>query len=107
MTLDATLMVASLLFCIGLYGLLTRRNAISVLISVELMVNAANLNLAAFAHFGTGDPGSKTGALDGQVFVLFTTALTVAEVVVGLALVLLLFRRHKHTLIDLARDLRG
>lgn len=50
--------------------------------SVELMVNAANINLAAFAHFGRG--------IDGQVFVLFTTALTVAEVVVGLALVLLL-----------------
>jgi NADH-quinone oxidoreductase subunit K len=99
MTLDAYVLIAGFMFCIGLYGVLTRRNAIGILVSVELMVNAANINLAAFAHFGRG--------IDGQVLVLFTTALTVAEVVVGLALVLLLFRRRKDILVDLANGLKG
>lgn len=99
MTLDAYVLIAGFMFCIGLYGVLTRRNAIGLLVSVELMVNAANINLAAFAHFGRG--------IDGQVLVLFTTALTVAEVVVGLALVLLLFRRRKDILVDLANGLKG
>jgi NADH-quinone oxidoreductase subunit K len=99
MGLEGYVLIAGFLFCIGLYGILTRRNAIGVLVSVELLVNAANINLAAFAHFGRG--------LDGQVFVLFTTALTVAEVVVGLALVILLFRRRKDILLDLANGLKG
>ncbi|MCK6571602.1 NADH-quinone oxidoreductase subunit NuoK [Myxococcota bacterium] len=99
MGLESYVLIAGFLFCVGLYGILTRRNAIGVLVSVELLVNAANINLAAFAHFGRG--------LDGQVFVLFTTALTVAEVVVGLALVILLFRRRKDILLDLANGLKG
>lgn len=99
MNLEGYLLIAGFLFSIGLYGVLTRRNAIGVLISVELMVNAANLNLAAFSRFGRG--------LDGQVFLLFTTALTVAEVVIGLALVILLFRRRKDILLDLAANLKG
>lgn len=102
MGLDAYVLIAGFLFCIGLYGILTRRNAIGILVSIELMVNAANLNLAAFSRFGSGP-----NPIDGQVFVLFATALTVAEVVVGLALVILLFRRRKDILVDLANSLKG
>lgn len=102
MSLDAYVLIAGFLFCIGLYGVLTRRNAIGLLVSVELMVNAANINLAAFAHFS-----SEKNRVDGQIFVLFTTALTVAEVVVGIALVILLFRRRKDILVDLANGLKG
>lgn len=84
--LHATLLVAALLFAIGLYGVLTRRSLVAVLVSVELMANAANLNLVAFSRFG-GHPW-------GQALALFAIALTIAEVVVGLALVILVARSH-------------
>ena len=99
MNLQAYVLLACALFCIGLYGLLTRRNAVGVLASVELMANAVNINLVAFSRFH--------GHAGGQVFALFTTAITVAEVVVGLALVILLYRARKDVLIDLASALRG
>jgi NADH:ubiquinone oxidoreductase subunit K len=98
-SLPLALTLAAALFCIGVYGVLTRRNAIGVLISVELMANAVNLNLVSFARFSTGDVG--------QVFTLFAIALTVAEVVVGLAIVVLLYRTHHDILTELASDLRG
>ncbi|MEE9382591.1 MAG: NADH-quinone oxidoreductase subunit NuoK [Nannocystaceae bacterium] len=96
--LHAYLLLAAALFTLGVYGLLTRRNAVGILISVELMANAVNINLVAFswAHGGTV----------GQVFALFAMAVTVAEVVVGLALVILLYRSRKDVLVDQARDLR-
>ena len=72
------------MFCIGVYGMLSRRNAIGVLLCLELMANAVNLNLVAFARYTSGAAG--------QVFTLFAIALTVAEVVVGLAIVMLLHR---------------
>lgn len=78
------LLLSSCLFTVGLYGVLTRRNAIGLLLSVELMANAVNINLVAFAR--------HHGDHVGQVFALFAVALTVAEVVVGLALVILLYR---------------
>lgn len=85
--LEAYLVVAALMFAIGLYGTFSRRNLIAVLLSIELMANAANLNLVAFSRFG-GHPW-------GQALALFAIALTVAEVVVGLALVILVARTHK------------
>jgi NADH-quinone oxidoreductase subunit K len=88
-------MVAMAMFCIGLFGLLTRRHAVAMLLSIELMANAANLAFVAFGHF-------RGGA--GQTFVLFALAITVAEVVVGLAVTLLLYRRHGDTLLDLASE---
>jgi len=99
MTLHATLLVALALFSMGLYGALTRRNLIGILIGVELMANGVNINLVAFARYGAG--------LDGQVFALFSIALTVAEVVVGLALVILVYRRHRDALAEAASELSG
>jgi NADH-quinone oxidoreductase subunit K len=99
MNLQAWLLLSSALFCVGVYGVLTRRNAVGILVSVELMANAANINLVAFSRFH--------GAVDGQVFALFTTAITVCEAAVGLALVILLYRSRKNILVDQAAELRG
>ncbi len=96
---QACLLVAALMFSIGVYGLLTRRNAIGILLSVELMANAVNVNLIAFARLH--------GDVAGQVFALFAIALTIAEVVVGLALVLLLSRTRRSIDVDEARMLQG
>jgi NADH-quinone oxidoreductase subunit K len=93
------LLLAAALFCIGIYGVLSRRNAIGVLISVELMANAVNINLIAFSR--------AQGSALGQVFTLFSIGITVAEVVVGLALVILLYRSRHDVLVDAAHDLSG
>jgi NADH-quinone oxidoreductase subunit K len=93
------LLVAAVLFAIGVYGLLTRRNAVGLLLSVELMANAVNINLIAFSRLH-GGPAA-------QVFALFAIALTVAEVAVGLALVILLSRTWRTIDADQARDLSG
>lgn len=96
MTLQHALTLAMALFCIGLYGVLTRRHAVALLLSIEVMANAANLAFASFGHFA--------GSARGQVFVLFGLLVTVAEVAVGLAIVLLLYRRHGDTLLELASE---
>ena len=93
------LTISALMFWIGTYGLLSRRNAIGMLLCLELMANAVNINLIAFARFTTGT--------SGQVLTLFAIALTVAEVVVGLAIVILLHRTHKDVKLDIAEELRG
>ena len=100
MTLAPTLLLSTALFAIGLYGLLARRNAIAILISIELMVNAASLNLVAFTRFH-GLPG-------GQALAAFLLALTVAEIVVGLAIVITLARARREGGIDVdsAREYR-
>ena len=78
------LLLASAVFCIGLLGILTRRNALLFLMSVELMLNAANINLVAFSLYW--------GNVTGQTFSLFTMALAAAEVAVGIGIVLVLYR---------------
>jgi len=93
------LLLSAALFSTGLFGLLTRKHAIGLLISVELMANAVNLNLVAFGYF--------RGDLMGQVLALFGIALTVAEVVVGLALVIQLHRHNRSIDVDSARELAG
>jgi len=98
MMLGHVLYVGVLLFCLGLYGTLTRRNVIGILLSVEVMANSVNIVLVAFSRF--------THNLLGQVFAVFVMSLTVAEVVVGLALVILLYRTMRHTDIDEASQLR-
>ena len=75
------------LFCIGLFGILTRRNALMFLMSVELMLNAANINLIAFAFYH--------GNLTGQAFSLFVMALAAAEAAVGLGIILVLYRNFR------------
>jgi NADH-quinone oxidoreductase subunit K len=97
-TVSAYLLLAAALFCIGLYGALTRRTAIGVLLSIEVMANAVNVNFVGLAQY--------SGSVSSQLFAVFVMALTVAEVVVGLALVILLYRALSHTNIDEARQLR-
>lgn len=80
------LTLAAILFCIGLFGALTKRNAIIVLLSVELMLNAVNLNLIALAKYGV------VPSLTGQIFSLFTITVAAAEAAVGVAILIALFR---------------
>ena len=91
--------ISALLFAVGVYGVLARRNAILVLMSVELMLNAVNLNLVAFDAFWHD-------ALDtGQVLTLYVIAIAAAEIGLGLAIVLLVFRTHAHIDVDRLRNL--
>jgi NADH-quinone oxidoreductase subunit K len=92
--------LAVLLFCVGLYGVLARRNAILVLMSVELMLNAVNLNLVAF------DVWLRDTLHAGQALTLFTIAIAAAEIGIGLAIVLLVYRNRGSSDIDRLRDLR-
>jgi NADH:ubiquinone oxidoreductase subunit K len=84
MHLTQFLFLSAFLFCTGIYGVLARRNGVLVLMSVELMLNAVNLNLVAFS--------AKLGDVAGQVFALFVITIAAAEVGVGLAIVLLIYR---------------
>ena len=90
MTLEYCLILGAILFCIGLLGALTRRNAVVVLFSIEIMLNAANLNFIAFWRFG-----ENPDALDGPLFTLFTIAIAAAEVALGLALIIAVYRHFK------------
>ncbi len=99
MSLSACILLASALFAVGVYGLLTRQQLIAVLLSVELMANAANILFVSFSHYA--------GQAVGQVFALFALAITVAEVAVGLALVLLLYRTYGESRIDTAQEMKG
>jgi NADH-quinone oxidoreductase subunit K len=85
-------MLAAVVFAIGLFGVLTRRNTVGILLGIELMLNAVNINLVAFSRF--------TGESAGMVFTLFAIAITVAEVALGLALVILLFRTRRTAIAD-------
>ena len=80
------LALAAVLFSIGLFGVLTRRNTIGILMSLELMFNAANINFVAFNRYITSEP------LAGQLFAIFVVVVAAAEAVVGLAIVLLVYR---------------
>jgi len=83
------LILAALLFAVGLYGALTRRNAIGILLSIEIMLNAVNINLVAFSRY---QPGAGLG---GQVFVVFVITVAACEAAVGLALILCIFRTRR------------
>ena len=85
--LEHYLVVSMLLFCLGLLGVIVRRNVLVIYMSLELMLNAANLALVAFSRF--------TNNLDGQVFVFFTITVAAAEVAVGLALIVALYRKRQ------------
>ena len=100
--LQGYLFVAALLFAIGFAGAVTRRNAIVVLIGIELMLNAANLNFIAFWRFG---PNPE--ALAGIVFVLFSIAVAAAEAAVGLALIIAIYRHYKTANVDQIDSMRG
>jgi NADH-quinone oxidoreductase subunit K len=83
--LNHFLILGAIIFCLGLYTVLTRRNAISILMGVELILNSANINYVAFAHF-------SSGRLDGQIYAIFVIMLAAAEAAVGLAIVLAIFQ---------------
>lgn len=100
--LSILLTLSSLLFVLGLLAVLTRRNAILVLVGIELMLNAANLNFIGFWRYGPPDPD-----LTGPVMVLFSIAIAAAEAAVGLAIVLTVFRHTRSTDLDRLDSLHG
>ncbi len=100
-SLNTYLIISALLFSLGLLGVLQRRNLIGMLISVELMLNAANLNFMAFNRFLTPDP------VVGQVFALFVMGLAAAEAAIGLSIILALFRKMHSINIERAQKLKG
>ncbi|HXK08969.1 MAG TPA: NADH-quinone oxidoreductase subunit NuoK [Vicinamibacteria bacterium] len=100
MSLSHYLVVSAALFALGVLGLLTRRNAVNVLMSIELILNSANVNLVAFSRFAAGNLG-------GQVFAVFVIVVAAAEVAVGLAIVLTLYRLRHTPNLDEADILKG
>jgi len=96
------LLLAAALFSIGLGGALIRRNAVVVLISIELMLNAANLNFLAFWRYGP-----EPEALNGPMFVLFAIAVAAAEAAVGLALIIAIYRRYQTNQLEDISRLKG
>ncbi len=99
MGLQAYLTLAAVLFATGLFGVITRRNTIGILLGIELMLNAVNINLVAFARF--------LGDAAGMIFAVFTISITVAEVALGLALIILIFRIRRTVVADHLDILRG
>lgn len=100
--LSAYLLLSAFLFAIGLAGALTRRNAIMVLIGIELMLNAANLNFIAFWRYGP-----NPAAITGVMFVIFSIGIAAAEAAVGLALIIAIYRHFKTTNLDEVEGMKG
>lgn len=98
--LSVFLVLALILFCIGLFGALTKRNAVIVLISIELMLNAVNINLVAFAKYGV------LPSIKGQIFSLFSITVAAAEAAVGLAILMSLYQNKDTVNIDEIDDMK-
>lgn len=94
------LFISAALFSLGIMAVLTRKNAVNVLMGIELILNSANLNLVAFSRFSSGN-------LDGQVFAVFVIVVAAAEASVGLAIVLTMYRLLKSVNLDRADTLKG
>ena len=86
--------LSSILFCVGIFGVLTRRNAIAILMSIELMFNAVNINFVAFSRFVTPT------ALVGQIFAIFVIVVAAAEAAVGIAIIITIYRRRESVDVD-------
>jgi NADH-quinone oxidoreductase subunit K len=99
MGLQPYLILSAVVFCIGLFGVTTRRNTIGILLGIELMMNAVNINLIAFARY--------TASVSGMVFTVFTICITVTEAALGLAIVILLFRVRRTVMADHLDLLKG
>lgn len=93
------LVIGAILFSLGLYTVLTRRNAISILMGVELVLNSANINYVAFAHF-------SSGSVDGQIYAIFVIMLAAAEAAIGLAIILAIFQIFHTIDVEAAETLR-
>jgi NADH-quinone oxidoreductase subunit K len=102
LTLQLILTVSSILFCIGLVAALSRRHAIFILIGIEMMLAAANLNFVAFWRFSP-EPRDPTGIM----FAIFAIAIAAAEAAVGLALVIVVYRHYRTTDVDRLNQLKG
>ena len=99
MLINQFLFLAAILFCIGVYGVLARKNGVMVLMSIELILNAVNINLVAFSRFH--------GEVTGMMLTIFAICITVAEVALGLAIVILLFRMRRTAMADQVDWLKG
>lgn len=99
MLVNQFLVLGAVLFCIGVYGVIARKNAVLVLMSIELILNSVNINLLAFAL--------RNGSTDGHTFALYIIAVAAAEVGVGLGLVLLVYRNRRSIALDELSELRG
>ena len=97
--LNQFLLLGAILFCIGVYGVIARKNTVLVLMSIELILNAVNINLLAF--------GAMWGDITGSVFALFVIAVAAAEVGVGLAMVLIIYRNRSSVDLDDVDSMRG
>jgi NADH:ubiquinone oxidoreductase subunit K len=102
MLLNQFLLLGAVLFCVGVYGVLARRNGVLVLMSIELILNSVNINLVAF-----GAMGDSATAVTGQVFALFVITIAAAEVGVGLAIVLLIYRNRTSVALDEVDLMKG
>lgn len=100
MSLDKLLVIGAALFCCGLYAIMTRRNAVAVLMGVELVLNAANVNFVAFSHY-------VSRVIGGQIFAVFVIVLAAAEAAVALAIFLRLFAISGTVEVDVADSLKG
>jgi NADH:ubiquinone oxidoreductase subunit K len=99
MFVNQFLMLAAILFCIGVYGVIVRKNAVLVLMSIELILNSVNINLIAFSL--------RNGSADGHTFALYVIAVAAAEVGVGLAMVLLMYRNRRSVGLDELSGMKG
>ena len=99
MLINEFLLLGAALFCIGVYGVIARKNAVMVLMSIELILNSVNINLLAFSQLHHN--------LDGNVFALYIIAVAAAEVGVGLAMVLLIYRNRKSISLDELSEMKG
>ena len=96
---EAYLMLSATLFAIGLLGVIIRRNMITVLMSIELMLNAVNINLVAFSE--------RLSSLEGQIFAIFIITVAAGEAAVGLAIIIQLYRLRSSINVDEAKELNG
>jgi NADH:ubiquinone oxidoreductase subunit K len=101
MTLVNLITLSMLLCAIGVYGILTRRNLIGILLSVEIILNGANINFAAFAHFRAADP------VAGSIFPIFVMAVSACEMAVALAIIISMYRRKKRLDVYRLEELNG
>lgn len=105
-SLDAYLTLSAILFAIGTFGFLARRNAISMLMSIELMLNAVNLAIVAFGSFLPATAGQAPPAAQGSVIALMVMAVAAGEATVGLAIVIAIYRNKKTPLVDEYDEMR-
>jgi NADH:ubiquinone oxidoreductase subunit K len=101
MTLSHCIALSLMLCAIGIFGMLTRRNLLGILLSVEIILNGANINFAAFAHFRAADP------VAGAVFPIFVMAVSACEIAVALAIIISMYRRKKRLDVYRLEELHG